>query len=159
MTRFSDDIENNLKKYGILVYGITIIETFNDSYVNKNVTPIPREYLINPIDERSNIYGKYSDNRYDEFINEAKRIFKKYETECNIDNKNMVFLNDSCKFDDKKKIGGNKCINGKWDKNKCQVSHCNISYTFDTFKKECIGKTVKEQELENNKIFKENNKV
>ena len=67
----------------------------------------------------------------------------------------MVFLNDSCKFDDKKKIGGNKCINGKWDKNKCQVSHCNISYTFDTFKKECLGKTVKEQELENNKIFKE----
>ena len=153
--RFSDDIENNLKKYGILVYGITFAETFNDSYVNKNVTPIPREYLINPIDERSNIYGKYSDNRYDEFINEAKRIFKKYETECNIDNKNMVFLNNSCKFDDKKKIGGNKCINGKWDKNKCQVSHCNISYTFDTFKKECIGKTVKEQELENNKIFKE----
>ena len=113
MTRFSDDIENNLKKYGILVYGITFAETFNDSYVNKNVTPIPREYLINPIDERSNIYGKYSDNRYDEFINEAKRIFKKYETECNIDNKNMVFLNDSCKFDDKKKIGGFKCINGK----------------------------------------------
>ena len=27
VTRFSDDIENNLKKYGILVYGITIIET------------------------------------------------------------------------------------------------------------------------------------
>ena len=102
VTRFSDDIENNLKKYGILVYGITFAETFNDSYVNKNVTPIPREYLINPIDERSNIYGKYSDNRYDEFINEAKRIFKIYETECNIDNKNMVFLNDSCKFDDKK---------------------------------------------------------
>ena len=67
----------------------------------------------------------------------------------------MVFLNDSCKFDDKKKIGGFKCINGKWSKSECQVSHCNISYTFDTFKKECIGKTVKEQELENNKIFKD----
>ena len=154
--RFPNDTNViNLNKYGIIVNGISTLESFNDSFVKQNVTPIPREYIINPIDERSNIYGRYFDFRYDEFINEAKRIFKKYENECNIDNKNMVFLNDSCKFDDKKKIGGNKCINGKWSKSECQVSHCNISYTFDTFKKECIGKTVKEQELENNKIFKD----
>ena len=126
----------NLKKYGIIVDGITIIEIFNDSYVNKNVTPIPREYLINPIDERSNIYGRYSNNRYNEFINEAKRIFKKYETECNPDNKNMVLLDNSCKFDDKNKIGGFKCINGKWSK-ECQASSCKKPYTFNTYTKEC----------------------
>ena len=150
---FNDEIENNLLKYGITIYGITFLETFNDSYINKNVTPIPREYIINPIDERSNIYGFYNDDRYLEFINEAKRIFKKYESECNNDNKNMVFLNNSCKFNDKNKIGGNKCINGKWSKNECQVSNCKFEYTFDTFKKECEGKNMTQQELENNKFI------
>ena len=150
---FNDEIEKNLNKYGITIYGITFLETFNDSYINKNITPIPREYIINPIDERSNIYGFYNDDRYLEFINEAKRIFKKYESECNNDNKNMVFLNDSCKFNDKNKIGGNKCINGKWSKNECQVSNCKFEYTFDTFKKECEGKNMTQQELENNKFI------
>jgi len=50
----------------------------------------------------------------------------------------MVFLNNSCKFNDKNKIGGNKCINGKWSKNECQVSHCNYPYTFNTYNKECL---------------------
>ena len=126
----------NLKKYGIIVNGITFGETFNDSYVNKNITPIPREYIINPIDERSNIYDRYNDFSYLEFINEAKRIFKKYETECNPDNKNMVLLDNSCKFDDKNKIGGFKCINGKWSK-ECQASSCKKPYTFNTYTKEC----------------------
>ena len=130
-----------LNKYGIKVDGITYGETFNDSYINKDKTPIPREYLINPIDERSNIYGRYYDYLYDEFINEAKRIFKKYETECNPDNKYMVLLSDTCKFDDKNKIGGFKCINGKWSK-ECQVSNCKKPYTFNTYTKECESNVI-----------------
>ena len=78
--------------------GITFGETFNDSYVNKDKTPIPREYIINPVDERSNIYNRYIDSRYDEFINEAKRIFKKYKKGCNPNNKNMVLYDSHCKF-------------------------------------------------------------
>ncbi len=127
----------NLSKYGIIAIGITFAETFNDSYVNKEKTPIPREYIINPIDERSNIYGKYFDNRYDEFINEAKRIFKKYKNECNPDNKNMVLYNSYCKFGNNIQIGGYKCMNGRWY-SLCQISNCKKPYIFDTYVKRCI---------------------
>ena len=135
---FNNDLNIiNLILYGIYVYGITIDEIYNDSYINKNITPIPKEYLINPIDERSNIYGFYNDNRYLEFINEAKRIFRKYEYECNPDNKNLVLLDDHCKFDDKYLIGGYSCVNCKWS-NKCEISNCLKPYTFNTYTRECV---------------------
>jgi hypothetical protein len=124
----------NLSKYGIIVDGITFGETFNDSYVNKEKSPIPREYIINPIDERSNIYDRYNDYRYDEFIDEAKRIFKKYETECNPDNKNMVLYNSDCKFVNENQIGGYKCMDGRWD-NTCQISNCKKPYIVNTYNK------------------------
>ena len=55
-----------------------------------------------------------------------KEYLKNMKPECNIDNKNMIFLNDLCKFDDKKKIGGFKCMNGKWNKSECKISNCNF---------------------------------
>ena len=61
---------------------LTSFETFNYSYQGQN--PIPREYLINPVDERVNIYQKYDDSLYDDFIKEAKRIFTEYNEEKNI---------------------------------------------------------------------------
>ena len=142
-TSLNDLLQNdtnviNLQKYGIIVNGLSHIETFNDSYVNKEKTPIPREYIINPIDERSNIYNRYFDSRYDEFINEAKRIFKKYEKECNPNNKNMVLYNSYCKFGNDIQIGGYKCMNGRWH-NTCQISNCNKPYIFDTYVKRCIS--------------------
>ncbi len=133
---YNDSNIINLKKYDIIVNGITTQETFNDSYINKTGNPIPREYLINPIDERSQIYGKYNDNRYEEFIKEGKRIFKKYQTECNNDNPNLVLLNDSCKFDDKNLIGGFTCVNGKWS-NECKISGCLKPYSFNTYTRKC----------------------
>jgi len=142
-TSLNDLLQNdinviNLQKYGIIVNGLSHIETFNDSYVNKEKTPIPREYIINPIDERSNIYNRYFDSRYDEFINEAKRIFKKYEKECNPNNKNMVLYNSYCKFGNDIQIGGYKCMNGRWH-NTCQISNCKKPYIFDTYVKRCIS--------------------
>ena len=133
---YNDSNIINLKKYNIIVNGITTLETFNDSYINKTVNPIPREYLINPIDERSQIFGKYNDDRYKEFIKEGKRIFKKYQTECNNDNPNLVLLNDSCKFDDKNLIGGFTCVNGKWS-NECKISGCLKPYSFNTYTRKC----------------------
>ena len=135
---FKKDINAiNLNKYGIIVEGITMGESYNDSYQNKQKTPIPREYLIYPIDERSNIYGRYNDNRYNEFINEAKRIFNKYKKQCNPNNKNMVLYNPSCKFGNNIQIGGYKCSNGRWH-NTCQISNCKKPYIFDTYVKRCI---------------------
>ncbi len=138
--RFPNDTNViNLNKYGIIVNGISTLESFNDSFVKQNVTPIPREYIINPIDERSNIYGRYFDFRYDEFINEAKLIFNKYKKHCNPDNKNMVLYNPSCKFGNDIQIGGYKCINGKWS-DTCQISNCKKPYLFDTYVKRCISR-------------------
>ena len=55
---FNDFNVNNTKKYGIIVIVIIVGEKFNDSYINKDKTPIPIDYIINPIDERSNIYNR-----------------------------------------------------------------------------------------------------
>ncbi len=137
---FSFEKDNNvikLNKYGIKVEGITSGETFSDRYINKKKTPIPREYLIYPIDERSNIYGKYNDNRYNEFVKEGNRIFNKYKKQCNPNNKIMVLYNPSCKFGNTNQIGGYKCSNGRWH-NTCQISNCKKPYIFDTYAKRCI---------------------
>ena len=152
----------NLKKYNIIVNGITIHESFNDSFINKNVTPIPREYLINPIDERSKIFGQYNDNRYQEFINEGLRIFKKYESECNNDNPNLVLLNDSCKFNDQNLIGGFTCVNGKWS-NTCKISGCLKPFSFNTYTRKydenALTNYLKKTNNNTNNNIQNNNKV
>lgn len=71
--------ENNtygkeLEKLGFVMPTITGFESFNFSYHNPN--PTPREYLVFPVDEKINIYQKYDDSLYNDFIKEAKRIFK-----------------------------------------------------------------------------------
>ena len=58
----------------------------------ENEKNIPLEYQINLVDERVPIYNGYdvqSDSNYQEFINAAKDIFKKYKTKCNPKNKNF----------------------------------------------------------------------
>ena len=127
---------SNLKKYGIEIE-ITIGESFNDNFQNENNMKIPREYIINPIDERSNIYDKYDDSRYDEFINEGLRIVNKYKNECNSNNKKLLLINDKCKFGNFFTHGGFLCDdNGKWS-NFCQASYCDDGYFFDNFYNVC----------------------
>ena len=64
-------------------YQITIrasfFVSFNYSYFSLYNLHIPREYIINPIDDRSNICGPYFEDRYNVFIKEAKRMFNKYK--------------------------------------------------------------------------------
>ena len=110
---------------------VSFLATFNDSYQNKSENSlgtynhIPREYIINPIDERSNIYGPYSEERYTEFIKEDKSIFKKYKTQYNPKNKNLLLKNDLCIFkNDKYARGGFQCNEfGEW-REKCIPSYC-----------------------------------
>ena len=137
-----DDIVDNLKNYGINVNNIPLKEYFDDSFINTNEAPIPKEYKLTLIDERSNIYGEYEDRRYQEFVDEGKRIFLKYKTDCNTNNKNLVLLSDECKFNDDIKIGGYSCINGKWS-NICQVSNCKKPYIFNTYTKSCYLSDIK----------------
>ena len=78
------DIAKNLLDCGFAITRITIYETYNYTYQAKN--PTPRDYLIHPVDERINIYQAYTDTLYSNFMEEAKRIFKKY----NDDIKNVI---------------------------------------------------------------------
>ena len=119
---------------------IPYLETFNDSYKHTS-NLIPREYIINPIDERSKIYTYYDESKYDLFINEALSIFEKYKTKCNKDNKKLLLLNDKCEFNDKNSKGGFICNdNGEWsnDVHKCNVSYCVEGYILDSFNQTCV---------------------
>ena len=59
------------------------------------------EFEITNIDERVELYNKYDDSRYQKFIDEAKKIFQKYNNiNCNPRNKNIILLSDKCKFSD-----------------------------------------------------------
>ena len=64
-----------------------VMETFN-RLDDENDTEINHllEYQINSIDERVQIFNSYDDSIYQEFIDEALKIFKKYETKCNPNN-------------------------------------------------------------------------
>ena len=126
-----------LKLKNISVESITYGETFNDSYQVKNRTLIPREYTLNPIDERSNIFGFFEESKYDLFIEESLRILNKYKRECNKDNINLLLLNDKCKKH-KYTITGNNCLyNGTWNFSNCINAFCDFSFEFDTHFKYC----------------------
>ena len=127
-----------LKKYNIIM-STSFAATYNYSYQNDSILHIPREYLINPIDERSNIFGRYDDSKYDDFVKFGKQIFEKYKTECNKDNKRLLLKNDSCRFNyDKFLRGGNVCgDDGKWNKDKCEPYYCIDGYQFDPYNKKC----------------------
>ena len=116
----------------------TIAETFSE-LDNENKINIPLEYQIYEIDERVNIYNGYSDSKYQDFINEAKKIFKKYETQCNPKNKNLLLIDDKCYFLGPHLHGGFPCgDNGLWNKNKCVPSYCDVGYIYNKTENKCV---------------------
>ena len=138
---FSEYVEN-LQNLGFYA-GITFDESFDP---NDNGEPkTPMEFLINPVDEISDIYKAYSNSRYDRFINTAKSIFDKYNDlengECNPDNKYLYYETSDCdsKINIDKAHGGYLCgENGKWDKNKCIAAYCDEGYYLNDERTECI---------------------
>ena len=151
-----DETVNLLKtKYNITI-SCTYGASYDYSYQNKSKLQFPREYTINPIDERSSIYGSFDDSRYLEFVKEGKRIIEKYKTYCNTDNLNLLLKNDSCKFGNETYMhGGMECSkNGTWG-NECKPYYCDIGYYFDTYDKKCKEdkcKIVYEKYLKNLRI-------
>ena len=148
------DIYNNLTELGFEIIGTTYFESYNYSYQEKN--PIPREYLIHPIDERVNIYQNYDDSIYQQFIDKAKIIFDKYNKkgECNPNNIKLLFENDTNCYKiegDEHAHGGYLCDNktGNWS-NICKPYYCDIGYYFDTYKNKCIKDQCTEEKEEDN---------
>ena len=117
-------------------------ETFNDFYQKGN--PFPREYELNPVDERVDIYEEYSDDIYSKFINEALNFHKKYNNkeECNSNNTKLIYHdNNNCYNIESKDHahGGYKCgSNNKWDKTKCIPYYCDIGYYYDIYQEKCF---------------------
>ena len=150
------EIGQTLNECGFYFQFLTNMETFNYSYQGPN--PIPREYQINPVDERVNIYQAYDDSLYDDFIKEAKKIFKKYneDQECNPDNELLLFEpdNNSCyNFENIPHAhGGYQCDKGtkKWNTT-CKPFYCDIGYYFDTYQNKCIEDLCNKPEKEEDK--------
>jgi len=113
------------------------METFN-KLDNENEKKIPLEYQINEIDERVYLLNEYVDSLYQDYIDNALLIIEKYKTKCNPKNKNLLLLSDECTFSESYVHGGYECNDdGTWSK-KCVPSYCDIGYTFDYKKKECV---------------------
>ena len=112
-----EKIQDNLSKE-ITNLGFTLRYTIMESFTNldyNNELNKPQEYKINLVDERVPIYTGYNDAIYDKFINEAKIIFEKYKKNCNPNNKNLLFFDEKCTFNDKKMHGGYRCNEeGNW---------------------------------------------
>ena len=99
------------------------------------------EFLIYPVDEISTIYKAYNDNRYQRFMDEAKRIFTKYEKDCNPANKFLYKETEECdsKINIPKAHGGYICgEDGKWDTNQCIAAYCDDGYYLNDDRTECI---------------------
>ena len=136
-------IYNNLLECGFIIKDTSFYLSYDDSFQKKN--PIPNEFEIFPVDERVNIFHKYNDSYYDEFINKALIIFDKYNNkkECNKNNLLLTYdPNDgkTCyKFDnDEHAHGGYQCSdNGTWS-DICIPYYCDIGYIFDTYYNKCV---------------------
>ena len=128
----------NLKKLGFKVR-ITFSEQFDPN--DKGNPKTPMEFLIYPVDEISTIYKAYNDNIYQRFMDEAKRIFTKYENECNTANKFLYKETEECdsKISIPKAHGGYICgEDGKWDTNQCIAAYCDDGYYLNDDRTECI---------------------
>ena len=140
----NSEISSNLLKCGFQLSSVTIYESYNYTYQVKN--PTPRDYLIHPVDERVPIYQVYSDSIYNNFMEEAKKIFKKYneDQECNPNNLDLLYdpnnKEDCYTFEnDPHAHGGYECDNStkKWSKT-CKPYYCDIGYYFDKYQNKCI---------------------
>ena len=137
------EMDKTLKECGFDLKTVTAYETFNYTYQKEN--PIPREFLINPVDERVNIFQAYDDSLYNDFINEAKKIFKKYniDKECNPNNELLLFEPDGGECYNFENIshahGGYQCDKEtKHWSSICKPYYCDIGYYFDTYKNICV---------------------
>ena len=162
VTNFNgSEIYNDLLEDGFEIIGTTYFESYNYLYQEKN--PIPREYLMHPVDERVNIYQSYDDSIYQQFIDEAKVIFEKYniKKECNPNNTKLLYEPDNKKEcytfkEDEHAHGGFKCdINTEEWSNVCFPFYCDIGYYFDTYKNKCILDQCTEikEEIEDDESF------
>ena len=135
------DVYKNLKYFNFYISQITTAETFDDSVYGPN--PIPREYALDPVDERVDIYSKYNDDLYEEFIKYGKEIHDKYNNGnyCNSKNEKLLLHVNNCTVKGKEHAyGGYRCNSDKneWNTNECQAYYCDIGYYYNQYEQKCL---------------------
>ena len=151
----------NLMDLGFIIT-ITYSESFDQNDVNK--PKIPMEFLVYPIDENVKIFSKYDDSLYNQFVEEAKTIFKKYNDlengQCNPDNIYLYYETNECDkiLNIEHAHGGYVCgSDGKWNKSKCIAACCDVGFILNDERTECIEDPC-EKFILNGISFKDNNK-
>ena len=84
VTYKSEQLNSNLEENAFIFIDLPFGETFENIEGDK----IPNSFKVNKVDEVTNIYHSFDDIYYDEFIESAKKIFNKYNNECNKNNLN-----------------------------------------------------------------------
>lgn len=138
------DAYERLDQNGVVFASISVGESFRVDDVLKRKSPnetlIPREFMLDPPDERTTIYGAYDDERYDEFVRAGKAIAKKYETECNPNNPHLHLRDSACDtvINKTHMHGGRTCgSDGKWS-SKCEGYYCDAGFFYDSNSESCI---------------------
>ena len=101
----------------------------------------PIEYSVMPVDERVEIFEYLKGSNYQLFVDEAKKIFNKYKSQCNPKNKKLVLVSNECdnKFGNPYTHGGYECDDdGKWTNN-CVASYCDAGYVFNYKENKCVS--------------------
>ena len=134
------EMYKSLNEIGFIINGVTCGEYYDDFYQKEN--PIPREYTLEPVDYRVDIYTRYSDEIYETFIKEGLEVHNLFNNEsyCNAKNDKLLLHDDKCyKIEgDQFAHGGYKCnSNSKWDKEKCFGYYCDIGYYYDHVENKC----------------------
>ena len=149
----NDNLSQDIENLGFtLRYPIT--EEYDHNDIMLRYIPLPDKetplgYKTLNIDERIDIYNKYDDSQYDNFITNALQIFQKYKNRCNPNNIRLLKIDNNCEFGDHMH-GGYQCnSNGQWSNN-CFPSFCDIGYTFNNKDNKCIKDICMENTVKKN---------
>ena len=90
------EMYKSLNEIGFIINGVTCGEYYDDFYQKEN--PIPREYTLEPVDYRVDIYTRYSDEIYETFIKEGLEVHNLFNNEsyCNAKNDKLLLHDDKC---------------------------------------------------------------
>ena len=139
--RLMERCPRGYKKELIKRYFFTVNVPENQYFYGDFDFKFPLEYSVTPVDERVEIFDYFKSSTYQMFIEEAKKIFDKYKSQCNPKNKKLVLTSDECnnKFENSYTHGGYECgDDGKWS-NKCIPSYCDPGNVFNYTSNKCVS--------------------
>jgi len=138
---FSELADNS--DYG-LSFRCTVVESYFIS--EKMDETIPFDFLVLPVDAHLKYYDTYNKNDKGDrnsLLDHASNLHKLFQTNCNPENKRLLFINDTCTVNKPFAVaGGYACgSNGEWDTSSCKVARCQEGYVVDFDNDKCVPNT------------------